>query len=73
MTIKENLLHSATEEVERIGREVVTGRDAPNMGFGDRRWWLQASLPLLRRRAEEEGALLTLKRKARGGDSPPRR
>ena len=29
----------------------------------------RASLPLLRRRAEEEGALLTLKRKARGGDS----
>jgi len=47
MTIKENLLHSATEEVERINREVVAGRDAPHTGFGDGRWWLQRGQPSL--------------------------
>jgi hypothetical protein len=54
MTIKENLLHSATQEVERIGRE-VTGRDTPHTGFSDGRWWLQGLLAIVEKMSRGEG------------------
>jgi len=57
--IKENLLHSPIKEVERVGREVVTGRDAPHIDFGDGRWWWQ-------------GLLAVVEKKSRRGGGPPR-